>query len=237
MKRLEETVQRPLFHRDGRRLVLTPAGETLLDYAREMLAINDRALASLSGDVLVGPARIGMVQDFAEVLLSGVLAQFADLNPETHLQIRVGGSLELLELLETDRLDIVLGMGPEDDKAAIRTAPMQWLGEARLTQLDVLPLAILERPCRFRDAALAALDQAGAPYRVVLETPSLSVLRAAIESGLGVSCRTDVFSSKAIEGSSLPPLPHVAYVRHSRPRPHPTIARLIDLISSAVLDL
>ena len=37
MKRLEETVLTPLFHREGRRLVLTPAGQTLLPRAREMM--------------------------------------------------------------------------------------------------------------------------------------------------------------------------------------------------------
>ena len=55
------------------------------------------AVLALSGDVLAGPARIGFVQDFAETLLSGVLARFAQLNPETQVQVRVGGSAELLE--------------------------------------------------------------------------------------------------------------------------------------------
>jgi DNA-binding transcriptional LysR family regulator len=237
MKRLEETVQSSLFHRDGRRLVLTPAGQTLLGFAREMLTINDRALSALNGDVLAGPARVGMVQDFAEALLSGVLARFADLNPETQLQIRVGGSHELLELLASDRLDVVLGMGPADDIAAVRTAPMRWIGEEGLAEHEVLPLAVLELPCRFRDAALKALDASGRPYRVVLETPSLSVLRAAIDSGLAITCRTEIFSPKAIENASLPALPQVAYVRHTRADPHATIVRLADLIGAAVLDL
>jgi DNA-binding transcriptional LysR family regulator len=240
MKRLEETVQTPLFHRDGRRLSLTPAGETLLTFAREILAANDRAVSSLNGDVLAGPARVGLVQDFAETLLSGVLSQFAQLNPEAQLQVRVGGTLELLDLLRSDRLDVVLGMGPEEDPAAVRTAPMQWLGYADLAASPVLPLAVLERPCRFRDAALAALEAAGRPYRIVLETPSLSVLRACIESDLAITCRTAVFSVRAIgppEGEGLPALPRVAYVRHTRADPHPTIARLAELISAAVLSI
>jgi DNA-binding transcriptional LysR family regulator len=238
MKRLEETVQTPLFHRDGRRLSLTPAGETLLAFAREILAANDRAVSSLNGDVLAGPARVGLVQDFAETLLSGVLSQFAQLNPEAQLQVRVGGTLELLDLLRSDRLDVVLGMGPEDDASAVRTAPMQWLGDASLARSEVLPLAVLERPCRFRDAALAALDAAGRPYRIVLETPSLSVLRACVDSDLAITCRTDVFSEREIgeaEGAPLPGLPRVAYVRHTRADPHPTIGRLAELISAAVL--
>ncbi len=34
MKRLEDTLQAALFHREGRRLVLTPAGENFLVHAR-----------------------------------------------------------------------------------------------------------------------------------------------------------------------------------------------------------
>ncbi|MBW8814297.1 MAG: LysR family transcriptional regulator [Caulobacterales bacterium] len=240
MKRLEETVQSSLFQREGRRLALTPAGQTLLTYAREILATNDRAVSALNGDALAGPARVGLVQDFAETLLSGVLARFAHLNPDAQLQIRVGGSPALLEELEADRLDVVLCMGAADDAAAIRVAPMIWMGESRLADSEALPLAILERPCRFRDAALAALDAAGRSYRVVLETPSLSVLRAAVDSGLALTCRTRIFSDRVLDAqaaASLPNLPNVAYVRHTRASPHPTIARLGELMNAAVLDL
>jgi DNA-binding transcriptional LysR family regulator len=101
-------------------------------------------------------------------------------------------------------------------------------------------VAILERPCRFRDAALAALEADGRAYRIVLETPSLSVLRAAVDSGLGLTCRTNIFSSRTLDReatASLPSLPQVAYVRHIRASPHPTITRLGELMNAAVLDL
>jgi DNA-binding transcriptional LysR family regulator len=240
MKRLEETVQASLFQRDGRRLALTPAGQTLLGFARDILATNDRAVSALNGDVLAGPARVGLVQDFAETLLSGVLARFAQLNPEAQLQVRVGGSQDLLDDLAADRLDVLLAMGAADDAAAIRVAPMRWLGDDDLVAQDVLPLAVLERPCRFRDAALGALDAAGRRYRIVLETPSLSVLRAAVDSGLGATCRTTVFSRRVLSAEAagrLPRLPQVAYVRHVRANPHATIRRLAELMNAAVLEL
>ena len=240
MKRLEETLQSPLFRREGRRLALTPAGDALLGFARDILALNDRAVAALTGDALAGPARVGLVQDFAETLLTGVLSRFAKLNGETALQVRVGGSAELLELLGSDRLDVVLCMGPADDPAALKTAPMRWLGDPALAELLVLPLAVLEPPCRFRDAALAALDAAGRPYRIVLETPSLSALRAAVESDIGVTCRATTVLTRAIpspEHHGLPALPRVAYAAHARPDPHPTLARLSEMIRAAVLEL
>ena len=238
MKRLEEIVQVPLFRRDGRRLGLTASGDALLVFAKEMLATNDRAVAALNRDVLNGPARIGFVQDFAETLLTGVLARFAELNPETQLQVRVGGSAELLELLSTDRMDVVLCMGAEDDPAAVQIAPMHWLGQAEVAKRTPLPIAILEQPCRFRDASLAALEAAGRPYRVALETPSLSALRAAVDSGLGVTCRTDLFMDCVIDRAEadLPPLPNVAYARHIRPTPPVAITRLADLILNAVVE-
>jgi DNA-binding transcriptional LysR family regulator len=238
MKRLEDLVQTSLFKRDGRKLTLTPAGQSMLTHAREILAANDRAVTALNGDVLAGPARIGFVQDFAETLLSGVLARFARLNPETQLQVRVGGSAELLDLMQSDQMDVLLCMGSQDDPAAVRKAPMAWLGNEDLSRQKILPLAVLERPCRFRDAALAALEQAGRPHRIVLETPSLAALRAAVNSGLGLTCRTTHFMEKAIgSDETLPALPQVAYVRHIRSNPHPTISRLANLIQAAALEL
>ena len=239
MKRLEDIVQVQLFRRDGRRLGLTPAGTALLGYARDMLAVNDRAVAALTGDTLNGPARIGFVQDFAETLLGGVLARFAELNPDTQLQVRVGGSAELLELLASDRMDVLLCMGAEDDPAAVQTAPMQWLGAQDLAARDPVPLAVLELPCRFRDASIAALEAAGRPYRIALETPSLSALRAAVDSGLGVTCRTTLFMDRPIDtiAARLPALPRVAYARHIRPSPPTAISRLADLVLKAVISV
>ena len=238
MKRLEDLVRKPLFQREGRRLTLTPAGEDLLGHAREILDANDRAVQALNGAALAGPARIGVVEDFAETLLSGVLSDFSGGNPATKVQVRVAGSADLLDLLQSGQLDVLLCLGAGDDPAGIRTMPMQWLGNSGLARQEVLPLAVLERRCRFRDAALAALEHAGRPYRIVLETPSLAALRAAVESGLGITCRTTHFMEDAIgPPARLPSLPHVAYVRHIRSNPHPTISYLADLLQTAALEL
>lgn len=239
MKRLEETVLTPLFHREGRRLILTPAGQALLPRAREILALNDKAVVALTGDALAGPARVGLVQDFAETLLSGVLARFASLNPDTQLHVRVAGSPELLGLLEADRLDVVLCMGAADDPRAVQVTPMVWHGEAALAESAVLPIAILVTPCRFRDAALAALERDGRPYRVAMETPSLSALRAAVQAGLAVTCRTALFlpDRAPLAGNRLPPLPDVAYVQRVNASPHSAIDKLAQLVHAAALAL
>ena len=62
-------------------------------------------------------------------------------------------------------------------------------------------------------------------------------MRAAVESGLGLTCRTGHFLGGAIQSSKLPPLPRVAFAHHVRPNAHSTIRRLGDLIQSAARGL
>ena len=144
IKRLEELVQQSLFLREGRRLHLTAAGEVLLDYARRVLSLHDEAVAAVSAGRFAGPARIGMVQDFADSLLSGLLSRFAELHPDAQIYARVAGTAELQALLDRRELDILLGFAAPNDGSAVTVAPMSWYGTAELVDRDTIPLAVLE---------------------------------------------------------------------------------------------
>ena len=234
IKRLEELVQQPLFVREGRRLVLSERGEVLLRYARRLLVLHDEAMTAIAGKQLAGPVRIGMVQDFAESLLSGLLADYAARHPDTQLFARIAGTVEMLDQLDRGALDIVLGYGDIADASAIGTAPMIWHGVAAAAARDVVPLAVLERPCRFRDAAVAALRAADRPFRLAVETPNLSTLRAAVTAGLGITCRTPMFLEEAhVLHGRLPPLPRIAcVVRSGADLPEPA-RHLVELVRAA----
>ena len=53
-----------------------------------------------------------------------------------------------------------------------------------------LPLALLDPPCGFRSAAIAALEGAGRPYRIAATSSSLAGLRAAVRGGIAITLRT-----------------------------------------------
>lgn len=214
IKRLEEMVQQALFTREGRRLVLTQAGDVLLDYSRRVLALHDEAVTAIGAGNFAGLVRVGMVQDFAETLLKGLLLRFSELHPDSQIYAKVAGTAELLTMLQRGQLDIVIGFSAADDPAGITVAPMEWYGSAGLADRSVLPLAVLEKPCRFREAAIASLDAAGRPWRIAIETPNLTTLRAAVEAGLGLTCRTHLFLGEeaSLTSSSLPALPKVACI-------------------------
>lgn len=237
IKRLEELLQQALFHREGRRLSLTPAGDLMLDYARKVLALHDEAVNAVSAGQYAGPARIGMVQDFAETLLSGLLARFAELHPEAQIYARVAGTADLLAMLDTRQLDIVLGFAANNDPNAITIAPMAWYGRQELLADPTVPLAVLEPPCRFREAAIRTLEDAGRPYRITVETPNLTTLRAAVSAGLGVTCRTHLFSHD--EPIDLPdmPLPKVSCILQTAPSLSHATGRLAELTRETVAAL
>jgi DNA-binding transcriptional LysR family regulator len=236
IKRLEELVQQSLFTRDGRRLTLTRPGQLLLDYARRVLSLHDEAVVAITTGSFSGPIRIGMVQDFADTLLSGLLARFAELHPNAEIYARVAGTAELQTQLERNQLDILLGFAASDEPTAIRIAPMSWYGDPAITAQPILPLAVLEKPCRFREAAIASLEAAGRPYRLALESPNLSALRAAVQAGLAVTCRTHLFVRDADLSviDDLPPLPNIACIITQAPHSDPTKGRLAELATDVV---
>ncbi|MET0375806.1 MAG: LysR substrate-binding domain-containing protein, partial [Rhizorhabdus sp.] len=236
IKRLEELVQQSLFTRDGRKLALTRPGEVLLDYSRRVLSLHDEAVVAITTGTFVGPIRIGMVQDFADTLLSGLLARFAELHPNAQIYARVAGTAELQSQLDRNQLDIILGFAASDDPSGIRVAPMSWYGDAALATQEVIPLAVLEKPCRFREAAIASLEAAGRPYRLAVESPNLSTLRAAVEAGLGITCRTHLFlrAGELPSIETLPALPNVACIIAQTAQDDATKARLAELAAEEI---
>lgn len=239
VKRLEELVQQALFVRDGRRLALTPAGDILLDYSRRVLSLHDEAIAAVSNSQFAGPVRIGMVQDFADTLLTGLLATFSSLHPDAQIYARVAGTAELQTLLERRQLDVILGFAGSNDANAIVTGPMRWYGNGDLTRKNVIPLAVIEQPCRFREAAIRTLENADIPYRIAVETPNLSTLKAAVQAGLAVTARTHMFlrDLDPLEAERLPDLPGIACVVETADSLDPAAERLADLTRGIVRDL
>lgn len=236
IKRLEELVQQTLFLREGRRLNLTAAGDVLLDYARRVLLLHDEAVAAVSAGRFAGPARIGMVQDFADTLLTGLLSRFAELHPDAQIYARVAGTAELQTLLDRRELDILLGFAAPNDGHAVTVAPMSWYGESALADREVIPLAVLEQPCRFREAAIRGLEDAGLQWRIAVETPNLATLKAAVGAGLGITCRTHLFLGEGatLEHDRLPPLPRVAAILRAGDKLDKAAHRLAELARETV---
>jgi len=194
MQRLQDIVGEPLIERAGRGRILTAAGEDLALHARRILAVHREAWLALKGARADGQVTLGATQDFLDTGLPDLLRDFARHYPRVVLALRVGRTRDLAAELEAGAVDVLLAMrsGPAPDEIAVIDEPMLWLASAQglAASDEPLPLALLDPPCGFRDAALAALNRAGRPFRFAASSPSLAGLLTAVRSGLAVTART-----------------------------------------------
>lgn len=238
MQRLEATVGEPLLAPAGRGRALTLAGEELLAHARRILELNKAALLSLKGARSEGSVRLAATQDFAESALPKLLRQFAATHPKVRLELRIGRSIELAEAFERRELDVCLTMRmePKSHEICIIREPMVWLAssEGLRTYDKELPLALLDPPCGFRVAALAALEKAGLPFRIAATSQSLSGLRTAVSAGLAVTVRTARWIgpgiSKAEEKLELPDVGTAEFSVRLHPEASPSAQNLAQVM-------
>lgn len=119
VQKLEEDLGLPLFQREGRRSVLTPAGRVMLEQGREILEAADR-LVETTRQVHSGwESRLNIAVDSLLQLeqLAPVLAKFYDTNPEIEINLSeevLGGAWEAV--LE-GRADLVIGAAEKPPSA------------------------------------------------------------------------------------------------------------------------
>jgi DNA-binding transcriptional LysR family regulator len=194
MKRLEELINQRLMTRLGRRLVLTDEGYSVLHYARQMLAMNDDLLSAVSQRPFSGRLRIAASQDFGEEILPGVLKDLATRYPGVRFEVEVEGGLRGLSELEKREVDVVLTIGLQDHPSAhtLQRASLSWIASPELADCieRPVPLVVFNQPCRFKQRAMEALDQAGIPWEIVFRSPSLTGLWAAARANIGVTVRS-----------------------------------------------
>jgi DNA-binding transcriptional LysR family regulator len=220
IRKLEEETRRRLFVRDTHSVTTTADGEAMIEFARGILAANERAERYFAGSQLRGRLRFGASEDFVASLLPEVLREFVRTHPLVEFELTVGLSGELNEKLERGELDLVCGKRRRGDDRGrlVWRDRLAWVSGdlRRLDPLTPVPLVLYSPPSFTREIALTALEQCGRPWRIVCTSGSLSGLRAAALAGLGVT----VFSEGLIptglaempSGHGLPDLGSVEFV-------------------------
>ncbi len=192
IKRLEDGLGKRLFGPDRRGLDLTADGEILLTYARRMLALADEARVRLTETDVGGVVRLGTPEDFATLHLPDVLSRFARAHPQVGLEVNCDFTVNLLDGFSKGQYDLVLcKREPQGEAGGIKVwrEPLVWAGAQRLRLApgQPLPLVLAPNPDIYRRRAIAALEAAGQPWRIVYTSPSLAGVQAAVRAGLGVT--------------------------------------------------
>ncbi|QQJ99863.1 LysR family transcriptional regulator [Burkholderia ambifaria] len=243
MRRLEGSVDQPLFQRTGRGVLLTHPGERLLVHAQRILRQHDEAMADLCGTGLSGSIRFGCPDDYAAAFLPPLLRQFSSQHPLAIVEVVCGPTPRLLEQLDKRAVDLAMISLPDDGSTddVIRREQLVWIGYPGLdaAQFEPLPLALSDPDTLDHIAACDALHRAGRDYRVAYASSSLAGLIALVRSGqaFAVMTQTAVPADLAILAGDrgLPPLPAVGItLRFDRKRPSHLTAAFAEHIRAVL---
>ncbi len=207
LRLLAESFGEPLYHRCGRGINLTPAGEQLAEFARRVRLAYDQALAlrdtrGSRGSVL----RIGASTTPASYLLPHLVVRFQEQFPAVRVSmIRSGNSADIVSRLGTLDMGFIEGQVPlglpvgtqvipwrTDQVVAIASTrhPLAQVGRAAralsLRELAQHPLIWREFGSGLRMLVEAVFAAHGISPTTVLEVTSVEGVKEAVRADMGI---------------------------------------------------
>jgi DNA-binding transcriptional LysR family regulator len=195
MKRLEETLGRALFEREGRGSRFTIEGERFIEQARKLVALNDDIVSTYTRPAISGTVRFGTPDDYAEFFLPDALAKFARTHPMVTVDVECLSTGNLIERLHRGELDIAMvTFCGQAEGEVLRREKLRWVGSARHAAhaLPTLPLAAAEVGCAWRKAALDGLETSQRGYRVAFTSANRAAIDSAVLAGIAVAAMPDI---------------------------------------------
>ena len=192
IQRLEELIDEPLLTRNGKSLDLTDAGESLYDYANQILALNDLAISQITKSTISGRIRLGIPSEFATALLPKIVSRFAKAYPSVTLEVNCELSKKLLSKEGKANHELILALEDNPSKTAsdlLKTDDLVWVAsrDHNTQKVSIVPLIAAAEGCIYRHRAIKILDHHQQPWQIVYTIPDLTGIQHAIEEGLGVT--------------------------------------------------
>lgn len=205
---LEKFIGYSLFARQGRRLVLTKAGQDLLPEARRAVqALEEFIQAAQALDRLErGRVEIGAATTMAVYVLPKYLTEFKRLHPEIRITLESGSSERLtqrlvqgeIELAVVEAVEHLKGFSRqlfyEDELVVIVPPEHPWAKreEIEATWLAEVPLIVRDPGAMTYRVLGRALEQAGLEVRPVFYTDNHEVTKRLVLEGAGVGIVSSV---------------------------------------------
>lgn len=200
---LERALGVQLFERDRRRVLLTAAGEELVERARRMLVDADdlRDAGRRLADPLSATLRVGVIPTISPYVLPEAAPRVSREHPQLTLRWLEEKTEVLLARIESGDLDAaVLAVVPGlenlelqevgQDPFVLATAPDHPLGQSKkpvaLRELADVPMLLLDDGHCFRDQALSFCKTARA-RELEFRATSLATLVQMVAAGAGVT--------------------------------------------------
>jgi DNA-binding transcriptional LysR family regulator len=201
IKKLEGQLGRKIFNKVGQSYQPNKDGEYLYRQAKEMLAINDDIVRTLSmQQSLRGRLRFGIPSEFASTLLPNIIGEFSQRYPDVTLDVTSSLSRQLLSKSQRRDFDLILALSdaaPDENGEVLLEDDLVWVGDSsRRLNKESLALVLAPEGCMYRSRVIEQLKQQTHAWKITYTNADLYGLMAAIKQGLGIT---------ALAKSSLPP--------------------------------
>jgi LysR family hydrogen peroxide-inducible transcriptional activator len=243
-------LNRRLFDRLGRKVVLTDAGKELLGHAQSILAAVKEAERSVRDAAEGGSLRVGAIPTVAPFLLPGTVTRFRKDHPAVQLQLKEDLTERLLTDLLAGELDLALMAMPVRDERLhaeklfseplVMALPakhrLSAKTEVRLGDVMEEPFILLDDMHCFGDQVLSLCHRGGLEPRVVCRGEQIVTLLAMVAAGQGVSIVPEMAATADLAKQCVyrplgkpPPTRTLCAVWHKQRFRPPSLRALVDV--------
>nr|WP_249219174.1 LysR family transcriptional regulator [Loktanella sp. SALINAS62] len=237
LRRLEDSLGLTLMDRSARTIGLTAAGEQLLTYGHRMLALNDEVFSRLTAQEYSGEIRLGVPHDIVFPYVPRVLKAFSTEFPRVRVQLISAPTLRLLDMFRRGECDVILTTEAQPGAQAetLTDIPLVWVGGIAGTAWRTRPLRLAYcSNCVFRPAVTRALEMAGIPWELVVESEGDSAVDAAVSADMAIQAviKTNISAQheEIVHGGALPDLGRTKIAMYAQGGDAPVIARMSEMI-------
>jgi len=203
LRKMEGEIGAPLFDRSQRYAHrLTPAGEMLLGYARQLLSVRNEmttAVKNLNG-VRSGRLRIGAIESINIYLLPSLAQVFHEQHPGVKIEVTCKHSDELLSELRNRELDLaLLATLPEEndweaqlimhDRMILIVSPHHPLAqreEIRMDELGTESIIIEGNTSLHYGRITEAFNRSRTPLNIHIESAAIEAIKKMVAMKMGV---------------------------------------------------
>ncbi|MES3707400.1 LysR substrate-binding domain-containing protein [Pseudomonas putida] len=219
VKQLEERLGIGLFRRQGRNLVLTEPGLTLLKHAEKLLQMADLAEEEMRTGCAGGVLKLGSLESIAGGRLPPFLSAFHLEHPDITIELQTGYSDVLIKKLERNEIDAAFVAEPFDKgsfhSALVFQDQLKLISAKGKTQirsaqdLQGQTIVVFPHGCVYRQRMIEWLTAEGVSPGKILEFGSYHTIVACVAGGMGVGIISQALLDHAVMGNSLQqhPLP------------------------------
>src|SRR5210317_13662 len=219
IKRLENSLGLSVFERSAQGMSPTTEGEQLLNFANQMLALNDEAMGRLTSADYEGQIRLGAPGDVIYPHIPGILKEFNRDYPRVQIRFSSSQTVTLRSEFEQGLHDVVLTTEktPGQGGKVISTQSLVWVGARDGSAWKKRPLPLgFAKHCAFRSGVTRTLDEAGIKWVDIVASLDAVASEAMTSADLCVyaGLESDKSASREVidHGGQLPDLPEYSIV-------------------------